>query len=197
MASGVTAEPVGSSQLFHGGCMVRTAVALCLVVFASTAIAETYTWTDDRGTVNFTEDYGKIPKKYRKKVRKLGDENAVPPAAETREAPAAAKPAVPAEAKEQAPAPVKTEKKVQYGGKDADTWKNDFGRLRADVKASEDQLVELRGRLDDTSRMSRGEYLSLQHSIRNVEKTVLERRKKLQELEAEAAKADVPAELRQ
>lgn len=198
MASGLNLKTgVRSYDLLHGGYMLKVLVALFLMSFAVPAMAETYTWTDDRGTMNFTEDYGRIPKKYRKKARKVGEENAAPPAVETGEAPAAIKPALPVETKEQAPEAVKGEKKAQYGGKDGEAWRNEFGKMRADLKAAEDQLVESRSRLDDTSRMSRSEYLSLQYSIRNIEKRVLELRKQLQELETEATKAEVPAELRQ
>ena len=42
-------------------------LCISLILFALPAIAETYTWEDDLGTVNFTEDLGNVPKKYRKK----------------------------------------------------------------------------------------------------------------------------------
>ncbi len=44
-------------------------VSIILMMTAGFAAAEMYKWVDDKGTVNFTEDYSKIPKKYRKKVK--------------------------------------------------------------------------------------------------------------------------------
>ncbi|MBV5339309.1 MAG: DUF4124 domain-containing protein [Deltaproteobacteria bacterium] len=35
--------------------------------------AETYSWVDDSGTYNLTEDYSSVPKKYRKKVKRRED----------------------------------------------------------------------------------------------------------------------------
>jgi len=35
--------------------------------------AESYSWLDDNGTFHFTEDYSRIPKKYRNKVNRRGD----------------------------------------------------------------------------------------------------------------------------
>jgi Domain of unknown function (DUF4124) len=52
-----------------GGGTMRVAVVLSFVVFIfSTGWAETYRWVDEKGTVNFTQDYGSIPEKYRDQV---------------------------------------------------------------------------------------------------------------------------------
>lgn len=174
---------------------------ITLALFAVPAIAETYVWEDDQGTVNFTEDLGKVPIKYRKKVRIVGEED--PPPAEVKEG--KEKPVVPQKAEngrgEAAPddkggaPPARPEKKAVYGGKDADAWKSEFAAIRADVKAAEKQLVEYRNRMKDVSGMSRSEYLSIQNTVRSIEHSVLERRKKLDDLKGEAASAGVPAEL--
>lgn len=177
--------------------MKKLAVALLLMAFTVPAMAETYTWTDDSGTMNFTEDFGRIPKKYRKKARKVGDESAPAAPVETRETPKQKRADSPADLGAQGNSAAKAEKSLQYGGKSADEWKRQFAALRGELKSAETQLVETRRRLDDTSKMSRSEYLGLQISIRNVEKRVLDLRGKLQELEAEAAKAEVPADLRE
>ncbi|HLO24509.1 MAG TPA: DUF4124 domain-containing protein, partial [Geobacteraceae bacterium] len=64
-----------------------------------------------------------------------------------------------------------------------------------DVKAAEKQLVEMRNRLKDTSGMSRSDYLNIQSTIKALESTVLERRKKLDDFKKEAETAGVPANL--
>lgn len=60
--------------------MIRTKVIFFTFMLAacfSTASAETYSWTDEQGTVHFTEDLGKVPEKVRNKIkRETGAESA-------------------------------------------------------------------------------------------------------------------------
>jgi hypothetical protein len=174
--------------------MKKCILCVAVVLFALPVFAETYTWEDDQGTVNFTEDLGKVPAKYRKKVKIVGEEEFPPPEAGGGAEKPAAKVKGSGEAKEGAPS-VKLDKKAVYGGKDAETWKSEFGSLNADLKAAEKQLIENRNRLKDTSGMSRGEYLGIQSTIKSIETSVLGLRKKLGDLKTEAGIAGVPAEL--
>jgi uncharacterized protein DUF4124 len=178
---------------------MKTAVLVSiLVIFAFPASAVTYKWVDDQGTVNFTEDLGSVPPKYRKKARVVGaEEDATPPpTSETKEeAKPVQKPKGAGQTSEQ-PLTEKKELKKTYGEKSAEAWKAEFGQLSAEIKAAEDQLVELRGRLSDVSKMSRGEYLSIQKTINNSENRILGLRKKRDALNEEANKAEVPAEIR-
>jgi uncharacterized protein DUF4124 len=170
------------------------------VICSVPAFAETYTWEDDQGTINFTEDLGKVPKKYRKKARIIGEEEPstaevkeekVPPAMQPKES---SQGDVSLENKKSAPTS-KLDNKAMYGEKDGAAWKSEFAAMKADVKAAEDQLVANRNRLKDISAMSREEYLTLQDTIRSNEKNVLGLRKKFDELKKEAESAGVPAEL--
>lgn len=170
--------------------MKKMTLALFLVLFAVPVMAETYTWIDEKGTVNFTEDLGRVPKKYRKKARLIGGEESEPaPPAETLQQ----KPAAVAEPKAAA-APGKDREKM-YGGKEGADWSREFAMARADLRSAEGQLVDTRKRMDDTSGMSRNEYLSLQMTIRNMERRVVELRKRLEDLQTAAKEAEVPAEL--
>ena len=176
-------------------------MVITMAFFAVTAFAETYVWEDDHGTVNFADDLGKVPKKYRKKARIVGGEEPAPaevqeekdkPAVQTQtevgrgESPQANKAVAPA---------AKIDMKAVYGGKDASAWKSEFAGINADLKAYEKQLVENRDRLKDTSGMSRSEYLGIQNTLKSLEYTILGQRKKLDDLKQEAGKAGVPAEL--
>lgn len=49
---------------------IALAMVLCSVLYAS---ADTYTWTDDKGVVNFTDDPSMIPRKYKGKLKKGED----------------------------------------------------------------------------------------------------------------------------
>jgi hypothetical protein len=177
--------------------MKISVLCILLVLVALPAIAETYTWEDAQGTVNFTEDLGNVPPKYRKKVKVLGDVES-PPAEvnEVGEKPAPrGKVEGSREGKPGAPAAGKEKTKAIYGGKESEAWKAEFGALDADVKAAEKQLAETRTRMQETTGMSRAEYLTLQNRVKTLESSLLQRRKKLEALKQEAEAAGVPAEL--
>lgn len=105
------------------------------VLSAVPVLAETYSWTDNSGTMNFTEDYSQVPKQYRKKIeiRRNGDNK--PSSAET---PAVAKgvaksaPVVPAKELEIPKAKVTED---TYGGKSMDVWQRELTAAEAESKA--------------------------------------------------------------
>jgi len=168
-------------------------IVALLVLFAITVEAQTYKWEDNEGT-HYTDDLGSIPQKYRKKATLLGaEEDSTPPEEEVKPA-AKAKGSEPPQAQS---AVEKQDQKKTYGGKAAATWKRDFGQLNADIKAAEDQLSELKERMKDTSKMSRGEYVSIQMGINSAETRLQRLNGKLAALTEEANKANVPADLHQ
>ena len=181
--------------------MKKTLLLLTLLSFAVPAMGATYTWVDDQGTTNFSDDLGSIPKKYRKKAKVLGGEEEEQPPAQEQEQKVKPKEqgqpgASGAEHRGAEPVAGQEKKGADFGGKSGSAWKAEFGRVNADLKAAEEQLVQLRGRLANTGGMSRGEYLSIQATIRNAESRVLELRKKRDDLAAAAERAKVPGEYR-
>jgi hypothetical protein len=178
--------------------VMKIAVLSIALLFAALPLfADTYTWEDDQGTVNFTEDLGNVPPRYRKKVKIVGDVE-LPPA----EAPAGAgKAQVKEKAEGQkggmpgAAGARQEKKKTIYGGKESEAWKSESAALEADLKYVEKQLAETRSRLKDTSSMSRTEYLTIQSLIRSQENSVLIRKKKLEDFRKDAEGAGVPAEV--
>ena len=165
--------------------MKRLLVAM-LLLYPVCAAAETYEWTDERGTVNFTEDLGKVPKKYRKKAKVLGVDDSAAPMSSVSPEPGLAKPKV------DDSQPVRK----LYGGRDESAWRRDFLAANHDLQSAETELAALRDRLRDTSKMSRSEYLSIQNTIKHAEARVLERRRKLDLLREKADRFDVPLDLR-
>lgn len=175
-----------------------------IMVLAVPVAAETYKWIDSRGTVSFTDDLAKVPERYRSKVETLG---APPPAAEVttvevvqEEAGSGQEAKVsPQDKPENAVPPPKEEekKKKTYGGKDEEAWKAEFGKLREEIKGIEEQIGEQKRRLADPSNMSRAEYRGIESSIKTLELRLADRKDKLQALNEAAAKADLPAEIRQ
>jgi hypothetical protein len=165
--------------------MKKLLVAM-LLLYPLSALAVTYEWTDDRGTVNFTEDLGKVPKKYRKKAKVLdGEDSGAPQSTVIGE---------PAKGKAKSDEPPKGKK--LYGGKDENAWRSEFVTATGDLQHAEAGLQVLRGRLADTSKMTRGEYLSIQSSIKNEEARVQQMQKKLDLLQQSADRLGVPMEFR-
>jgi len=166
---------------------MKKLLVLLLLLYPLSASAQTYQWTDQRGTVNFTEDLGKVPKKYRKKVKVLGgDESGAPQVTESSEQ-------VKGKTMD---AGTPKEKKPLYGGKDESTWRKEFAAAKGELQAAEKELADFRGRQGDTSKMSRSEYLAIQNSIKHDEFRVQDLKKKLDLLRVNADKAGVPMDLR-
>ena len=174
--------------------MKSAIIVVILVMFAAPALAVTYEWTDNQGTVNFTEDLGSIPKEFRKKAKVVGEEEAAPAAVEE-----GSEGAPEVKGKEAAPEPSAGEKKElnkTYGGRSPESWRAEFADLHARIKAEEDQLSDLNERIKDTSHMSRGEYISIQLGIKSSEARLKRLRERLDALTSEANRAGLPADQR-
>ena len=64
------------------------------------------------------------------------------------------------------------------------------------MKSLEDQAAGLKERMADGSKMSRGEYVTLQNTQRDLDVRIGKAKKKLDALNDAAEKAGVPAEFR-
>ena len=176
--------------------VVVAAVALMMSV---PAFAETYKWMDEKGVLNFTDDYAKVPEKYLQRVQIIGN-GGVPAAEVTSVEEVETKHTDNPSGTEQAPRKEspsnQQEKKKLYGGKDEDAWKSEFSAANKEIKAVEDQILEQKARLADSSKMRRPEYLGIESNIKTLESRLAERRQKLETLREVAVKADVPQEIR-
>jgi len=175
---------------------------LCTVLFlalAVTAHADIYKWVDGRGTVNYTEDLGKVPAKYRKKVTVIVDggpspaevtETVVEPRVQEKKLEAGQKDV------DKTPAPKQEKTKTVYGGKDEDAWRAEFKSMKSEIKASEAELAARRTRMANPGTMSRGEYLGVQREAKRFEDTLIGLNGKLNALEESAQRAGVPLDVR-
>ena len=59
--------------------MKRMIIGLMIFVFASSAYATVYKWTDEDGTVNFTDDYDRVPLPYRDSAQEINIPKWQPP----------------------------------------------------------------------------------------------------------------------
>jgi hypothetical protein len=101
-------------------------------------LAATFSWTDDSGTVNFTEDFSRVPQKYRKKIEIRGDRDS-----QSAEAPEVAKSPLP-----KAAAPQKEEVKTavpeaSYGGKSAGAWQSELTAAQSELNKLDARIKAL------------------------------------------------------
>jgi Domain of unknown function (DUF4124) len=176
--------------------MKRYLLAFLVMMWASSAVAETWQWVDGRGTASFTDDPQNIPTQYRKAARKIGGEIVPTPG-----------PAVLAEAAEQVSAPTSppggpapqaaSDAKLQrYGGRTAAQWQEAFSSLNSELRGVDGELKEKQRLLKEPGTLSRSDYLKLEDEIRrlNSRLTVLLGRWEL--LNRDATAASLPEELR-
>ena len=160
---------------------MKKLLVLLLLLYPLSASAVTYEWTDESGTVNFTEDLGSVPKKYRKRAKVLGaEESGAPKIIESGE-PAKGTPSETGSQKE----------KKARGAKNEADLRGEYGAAKESLAATEQDIADLHARLGDTSKMSRAEYLGLQNTLKQDEFRAQEQRKKVEQLREKAEKAGV------
>jgi hypothetical protein len=172
-------------------------IVLCLA--AGSAAAETYKWVDDKGTINFTEDYSKIPKKYRKKVKVKRDIGESTPEAATTAGEEVKKDRATkgGDGTKETAAGVKEEKKKNvYGGRTEDEWKADFRRLNDNINSVQAQIDERKARLNNPDNLSRGRYRGIEIEIKDLEEKMTQLQDRMSALDGTATKAGVPYEVR-
>jgi hypothetical protein len=171
-------------------------MALLLLVAAPTLCsAEIYKWVDDRGQVGYADDLGKVPKKYRNSaVTTDKQEQAVEIVEKATPGPAPRKDLE--KKSEPADSKSKDKEKPLFDGKDGDSWRKDFARQKQEIKTLEDHAVSIKERLADGSKLSRGEFLTLQNTQRDLDVRIAKARKKLDALTEAADRAELPAEFR-
>lgn len=122
--------------------MIRRSMFLGASFWLATTMvagAEIYTWTDDQGTLHFTEDASSVPSKVRSKARKTEANGEA--AAEPAPAPQAAEAKVPAPAAKES-TPVTEEERFDFTTRDQ--WQEELQRQEA-------AMTSLRQRIDDIS----------------------------------------------
>ncbi len=120
---------------------MRTVLGMAMVLALAAPLgAETYSWVDDRGTYNFTEDYSRVPKKYRKKINRRGEQ----PSAET--VPVTAKGTEKAGSGEMTRVGTQAEKGAPaaplplFGGRSEEDWRREKGEREAELSRLEGVL---------------------------------------------------------
>lgn len=178
--------------------MLRLVLLASLLATPAICSAEIFKWVDERGNTGFADDLGKVPEKYRQQamstdkveqavevVEKIEPEKTSPRKNDARQ-----------EQKSAAEANAKGKDKPLYDGKDGDAWKKDFARLKHEISSLEEQAVGIKERMANSAKLSRGEYLSLQNTARDLDVRISLARKKLATLDEAASRAELPADFR-
>lgn len=171
---------------------------LVLLAVPAFSFAEVYKWVDGKGHTGYSDDLGKVPEKYRNNALVVENgaqaveiiENAEPVNEGKKEK------EVKKDQEKDVKGQTKDKEKRTYDGKAGETWKQDFARQRHEIKSLDEQATGLKERMADGNKISRGEYLALQNTLRDLEVRIGKAKRKLDTLNETADKADVPQEFR-
>ncbi len=178
--------------------MIIRLIMVSLLLHAVPAICATtdiYKWVDEKGQVGYADDLGKVPKKYRDKAFMTEKQEQ---AVEVIEKSVPENPArKEGEKKDKTPADKEKNKgKALFEGKEGAAWKQDFAGQKYEIKSLEQHAVEIKERMTDGSKISRGEYLTLQNTQRDLDVRIAKAKKKLDAMNEAADKAELPADFR-
>jgi hypothetical protein len=177
---------------------MKRIVALVAVILLGSlpVMAETYTWTDKSGTVNFSDDYSSVPKQYRKHARRLGDMDVTPAPADAGRS-GGGQPSRPATTRTETPgAPGAKSDDGLYGGKKAETWRQEFRAREADYRQLDSQLAQLEELIKKPAGISMERFQALPQEFKDTQKRYNEAIKAYNDLNEAANKAGLPAEYR-
>ncbi|MBI2353574.1 MAG: DUF4124 domain-containing protein [Deltaproteobacteria bacterium] len=177
--------------------MKKLLVLAVVMMWALPLLAETYFWVDESGTVNFTEEYSRVPVKYRKKVNKRGDVNVRPatPAGKADTSSKEKQPPQQPQAADLKAAPADNAAGL-YGGQKAEIWQQNFRVRGAELKRLEEQLVRLEELIKRPVGISRERAFGLPQEFKDTQGHYGEALKRYNELNEAANKAGLPAEFR-
>jgi hypothetical protein len=168
---------------------------LIISLWVTPLMAETYSWTDQSGTINFTEDYSSVPRKYRKKVQKRGNIGGQPVQTVSKEDSSGKTNSNLQQTPNQEVKAVSTDDDL-YDGKNAGFWQQDFQRRGAELKRLEQQLVQLESLIRKPVGISKERTNALPQEFKTTQKQYSEALKSYNDLNDAANKAGLPAEYR-
>ena len=144
--------------------MNRSLLLALALALAAPAFGDTYSWLDDKGTMHFTEDLSRVPKKYRKKMRVQSDlspsaEETSPQTGDGRMS-SSGTPLRSAGSSGGATS-IEPGSRRLYGGKSEEVWRNDIGRYETELLRLEGSLTQLKQQITAPSGLSREQVAAL------------------------------------
>ena len=168
------------------------------LLLAVPLMAETYSWVDGQGTVNFTDDYSQIPRQYRNKAKRLESVDVAPSpevqAPESENSGTANKTLKEAGAKGPAVTVTASPEQV-YGDKKAAEWQREFQERNAELERLDAKVKEA-NEFKKRPPVYGPELVDLNKRLREAVQEYNESVKRYNELNNAANKAGVPAEFR-
>jgi hypothetical protein len=127
--------------------LVQLTCCLAFVVsLAPPLYADTYSWIDENGTYNFTEEYSSVPKKFRKKVKRRED---IPQEVKQTAAPSSEHVVKAEDKKGEAGAATSGSEKELYGGKTRAAWRNELDTMESELRALEIKIEQARLQINE------------------------------------------------
>lgn len=137
---------------------MKTIICMAVLLMLSTqSSAETYSWVDENGTYNFSDDYNSVPPKYRKSAGRRG--NAASLESPQNTAVAEEKPALPENSEKMSG--LQGGDKQLYGGKTQETWRKELDVQVAELMRLEKRSEQIQTKLNKPVGISRSEYSAL------------------------------------
>ena len=173
---------------------MKSLICLGFILMMATPLhAEFYSWVDDSGTYNFTEDYSRVPKKYRKKVKRRED--------------------VPQDVRPQvSPDPVNTPKQAEktgaksiadpggdkemYGGKSRAAWRKEMEVLEAELSSIDKRTEQLKRQIYDSKGITKAQFDVLKKDYDDNRATYDQKYKNYTELIETIRKAGIIVEMK-
>lgn len=154
--------------------------------------AMTYSWVDDAGTYNFTEDLSSVPKKYRKRVNRRDDgvSDTSAPATVSEKKTVQENPAVVKSAD------VSDGDTKLYGGKTREAWRRELLAQESELNALKRRLELIQKQLVSPSGLSKGGAEALQKEYNETRSVYDQKYKAYSELADTVRKAGLPVEMK-
>ena len=176
--------------------LVLILVSMCV---AAPLFAETYSWTDENGTMNFTENYSSIPLKYRKKTLKREEIEYYKPSA-TSVTPISkdmnSGNVQPEKRTNTLSKQLKAEPKGMYGGKRGEEWASEFKTRDAEILTLAQKIRQTEELLNKPTGLNKEQIYRLPQEIVSLVNQRNDAIKRYNVLNDSANSAGVPAEFR-
>ena len=163
-----------------------------ILLLAMPLYAETYSWVDDSGTYNYTEDYSRVPKKYQKKVKRREDLQ------QDVKQPVPVPDSVPRQADKAAvkPEAVQEGEIELYGGKSQAAWRRELDALEAELSGIEQRMERLRKQIYDPKNVSKDQFEALKKDYDDSRISYEQKYKQYNELIETIRKAGISVEIK-
>lgn len=177
---------------------MRLFMIALLLISPAICSAEIFKWVDEKGVPGFADDLGKVPEKFREKALSAERVEQAYEVIEKNEPEKGAgkKGNVRLEQKSADDDKGKDKAKPLFDGKEGEVWKRDFARAKHEMSSLEEQAAGLKSRMANPGKMSRGEFLTLENTARDLDVRIAVARKKFQALNDAADAAELPADFR-